>query len=173
MSKLNIPRPSSDEWLTPISLFRSLDYLYKFTLDPCACKGHELKEDITNYYNNGLNREWFGRVFCNPPYYSHIIEKWIQKGIYEITQKNIELVCYLLPVKTDQRWFYTINKFLMNRGTLSIIETRLAGIKCIEYTNDGMYGDSILFLQERLKFRKPNSRPKNAPFENMIVVLRA
>ena len=57
----------NDEWLTPLHLLRPLG---TFDLDPCApivrpwdtARHHYTKED------DGLKKEWFGRVWLNPPY---------------------------------------------------------------------------------------------------------
>jgi hypothetical protein len=56
-----------DEWLTPPIIIESLG---EFDLDPCSpvnrpwdtAKKHFTKLD------DGLNKEWEGRVWCNPPY---------------------------------------------------------------------------------------------------------
>ena len=56
-----------DEWLTPPEVIRNLG---EFDLDPCSpinrpwstANNHFTIED------DGLNKEWFGRVWCNPPY---------------------------------------------------------------------------------------------------------
>lgn len=67
----------SDEWLTPPEILRALG---DFDLDPCApvfrpwptAKHHYTIED------NGLIREWFGRVWMNPPY-GKVLGQWLQK----------------------------------------------------------------------------------------------
>jgi hypothetical protein len=67
----------SDEWLTPPEILRSLG---EFDLDPCApvfrpwstAKHHYTIED------NGLIKEWFGRVWMNPPY-GKALAQWLQK----------------------------------------------------------------------------------------------
>lgn len=61
------PAMGKDEWLTPPEIIAALG---PFDLDPCApivrpwdtAKNHYTVED------NGLNKEWSGRVWCNPPY---------------------------------------------------------------------------------------------------------
>lgn len=60
-------RMMKDEWLTPPEILRALG---PFDLDPCApvkrpwdmATNHFTVEDL------GLSRQWFGRVWCNPPY---------------------------------------------------------------------------------------------------------
>lgn len=57
----------TDVWLTPPHILKALG---EFDLDPCAsidrpwdtAKHHYTIED------DGLAQEWFGRVWCNPPY---------------------------------------------------------------------------------------------------------
>lgn len=58
---------STNTWLTPREL---LDKLGEFDLDPCAATVRPWDCAKTNYTieDDGLSKEWFGRVWCNPPY---------------------------------------------------------------------------------------------------------
>ena len=66
-----------DEWLTPPSFIKSLG---EFDLDPCSpvnrpwdtAKHHFTIED------NGLEQDFFGRVWLNPPY-GRQTTKWLNK----------------------------------------------------------------------------------------------
>ena len=65
-------------WLTPKYIINSLG---QFTLDPCACSQPRPWDTAQNNYTieyDGLNKKWFGRVWCNPPYgkFSH---RWLSK----------------------------------------------------------------------------------------------
>lgn len=65
------------EWLTPPSL---LAHLGEFDLDPCSPINRPW-DTATNHYtilDNGLSKEWFGHVWCNPPYGSEAKE-WLHK----------------------------------------------------------------------------------------------
>jgi hypothetical protein len=66
-----------DEWLTPPWILKALG---EFDLDPCHphpdsapwfCAPHI-------YTANGLEKEWFGRVWMNPPYGAET-GKWLKK----------------------------------------------------------------------------------------------
>lgn len=60
-------RMMKDEWLTPPHIIKALGY---FDLDPCSPVNRPWPT-ATNHFtieDNGLNKEWNGRVFCNPPY---------------------------------------------------------------------------------------------------------
>lgn len=67
----------NDEWLTPPSLIKNI---CEFDLDPCApvkrpwatAKKHYTIED------DGLAKDWIGRVWCNPPYGKHT-GIWLRK----------------------------------------------------------------------------------------------
>jgi len=66
-----------DEWLTPPEIIEALG---PFDLDPCSpidqpWETAKHKFDITD---DGLIQEWFGRVWCNPPYGLEAV-KWLKK----------------------------------------------------------------------------------------------
>lgn len=84
----------SDNWSTPKWLYDVLNKQYNFDDDPCPLR---TKED-------GLKRNWGKKVFVNPPYSN--ITKFIEKGIKEIEKGNTELIIYLLPARTDTKWFH-------------------------------------------------------------------
>lgn len=68
---------TSIEWLTPPELVKRLG---DFDLDPCTPINPPFVHAKTNFNINddGLQKEWFGRVYMNPPY-GKGMEKWIEK----------------------------------------------------------------------------------------------
>lgn len=68
-----------DEWLTPPELIRALG---EFDLDPCAPvadrRPWEMAKVHYTKFDNGLKEDWFGRVWCNPPYGLEAA-KWLHK----------------------------------------------------------------------------------------------
>lgn len=65
------------EWLTPPELVKSLG---DFDLDPCSPVNAPFFHAKTNFtaVDNGLIKEWFGRVYLNPPY-GRGMELWLEK----------------------------------------------------------------------------------------------
>lgn len=65
------------EWLTPPHLVKQLGI---FDLDPCSPINAPFFHAKTNFtiIENGLNKDWFGRVYLNPPY-GKGMEKWLEK----------------------------------------------------------------------------------------------
>jgi hypothetical protein len=55
----------TNEWLTPLEIVQALG---AFDLDPCFGKPRPWKTAKKHYSHDGLTREWFGRVWLNPPY---------------------------------------------------------------------------------------------------------
>ena len=71
---------ASDDWYTPPEIFKALGL--RFDLDPCSPGlGHWVPAD-TVYTERGLERDWHGRVFVNPPFggrHGHV--PWLRKFI--------------------------------------------------------------------------------------------
>lgn len=87
----------NDTLITPKYI---IDALGKFDLDPCS----GMKTTIGSISNwnikrneDGLKREWFGFVFCNPPFSEK--ELWIEKML---KHRNGIL---LLPERGSAPWF--------------------------------------------------------------------
>lgn len=78
------------EYATPKDLLADLDAEFHFTFDPCPLNG----------VWDGLHVSWAGkRVFCNPPY-GRKTGEWLAKA------KEAELAVYLLPSRTDTKWWH-------------------------------------------------------------------
>ncbi len=67
----------TDEWLTPPDILRSLG---EFDLDPCSpiTRPWDTAKTHFSVLDNGLLKEWFGRVWLNPPY-GREVSKWLNK----------------------------------------------------------------------------------------------
>lgn len=69
---------TTDEWYTPKEI---IDALGVFDTDPCAPIS-PLWQTATQMYNkndNGLLKNWKGRVWLNPPYSRPLIEQFVRK----------------------------------------------------------------------------------------------
>lgn len=69
---------TTDEWYTPKEI---IDSLGEFDLDPCAPE-KPLWPTATvmwNKHDDGLSRDWDGRVWLNPPYSRPLIERFVRK----------------------------------------------------------------------------------------------
>jgi site-specific DNA-methyltransferase (adenine-specific) len=115
------------EWSTPKGVKSELDREFHFDFDPCPIDG---KHDGLS----SLFTPWTGRrVFCNPPY-GPKLGKWLQRGM------EADLAVFLIPARTDTRWFHEI--VLPKAKEIRFIKGRLR------------FGDAI----------------NSAPFPSMLVI---
>lgn len=106
MAQWVAPNPETDEYPTPKSLVRPMaDALGGFDLDPAS--GAEDTPHAENVYtkaDDGLSKEWFGTVFCNPPFSAKI--EWLKKAIDQTNSGNADTVVMVLPVDTSTNWYH-------------------------------------------------------------------
>lgn len=83
---------ASQHWSTPRLLYDELNAEFDFNFDPCP---------FGDTSGGLIFESWRGRrVFCNPPYGPEI-DSWLRR------QSEAELAVYLLPARTDTRWFHS------------------------------------------------------------------
>ena len=99
-----MPPCVTDDWATPNDLFAKLDERYGFTLDVAASATNAKCKNYFTQEQNGLEQEWTGVVWCNPPY-GRGIRDWVRKA-YESYYLNGATVVLLLPARTDTAWFH-------------------------------------------------------------------
>lgn len=77
MSSHQSAKMKEETWLTPPYICKRLG---PFDLDPCAAINQPWKTADTQYtrLHNGLTRDWYGFVWCNPPYGRQTGE-WLNK----------------------------------------------------------------------------------------------
>ncbi len=72
----------NDEWLTPIYIKKALfDCSGWFDIDPCEAKNRpdEFRYSKFCFTKNGLEQNWIGRIWCNPPFNRYERPKWMKK----------------------------------------------------------------------------------------------
>jgi phage N-6-adenine-methyltransferase len=88
----------TDTWLTPPEIIKDLG---PFDLDPCTPEIMPWKTAKRRYtkQDDGLNQEWCGRVWLNPPYSREVV-KWLEK--LAAHGNGIALVF----ARTETDWFF-------------------------------------------------------------------
>lgn len=68
---------TTHDWLTPPELLQALG---EFDMDPCASQYQPWRTAAQQFTieDDGLARDWSGRVWCNPPYGAHA-EKFLKR----------------------------------------------------------------------------------------------
>ncbi len=69
---------ATDEWYTPLEFIQALG---EFDLDPCAPVSPlwQTARVMYNKNDNGLAKEWLGRVWLNPPYSQPLLKQFVQR----------------------------------------------------------------------------------------------
>lgn len=110
---------ATDEWATPQQFFDKLNSIYKFEIDVCATSDNAKCEKYFTRDEDGLQQEWTGSCWMNPPY-GRAIKHWIKKAC-DAGLSGHRVVC-LLPARTDTAWFHD---FCLPHGKIEFIRGRL------------------------------------------------
>jgi hypothetical protein len=89
----------SQNWISPLEIVKPIG---PFDLDPCAADPRPWDCAKTNWTSNGLEREWFDRVFCNPEFDRRVVGKWVAR----MAAHNFGTL--LIHVRTETAWFEPI-----------------------------------------------------------------
>nr|DAW59054.1 MAG TPA: DNA N-6-adenine-methyltransferase [Caudoviricetes sp.] len=106
-----------NEWLTPPHILRRLG---SFDLDPCAPVNRPWNTAAHHYTieDDGLKQQWFGRVFCNPPYDTALIVQFIRRCV---EHRNAIALTF---ARTDTRLFHEL--VFPNADSILFIKGRLS-----------------------------------------------
>lgn len=113
----------SEEWYTPGDILdRVVLTLGRIDLDPCSnsrlrpvvpARHHFTRQD------DGLSKQWFGRVFMNPPY-GRDVKRWVAHLCGEHRAGRVTAAIALLHARTDTAWFNLFSDY-----TLCFVRGRL------------------------------------------------
>lgn len=122
---------ASDNWATPIEVYRKLDEEFCFDFDPCPLQYGEIPPE-----KDGLLIPWGKRNFINPPYSRELKEKFVLRAIEESKKGN--LCVLLLPVSTSTKLFHNhiapnASEIRFWKGRISFLGVNTKG----EYTEKG------------------------------------
>lgn len=71
---------ASDNWATPLQFFQTVVYEFGvFDLDVCADANNAKADKFFDHKANGLDQEWTGLCWMNPPYGTKI-GLWVRKA---------------------------------------------------------------------------------------------
>lgn len=129
----------TDDWSTPKKIYNELDAEFNFDFDPCP-----LNAEFDSLIESAV---WAGNVFVNPPYSN--IKGFLEKGLIELRKGNAKTLVYLIPARTDTRWFHQYIYGPMRLGAEIYIEVR--------------------FIKGRLKF---GDSKNSTPFPSMLAIFK-
>lgn len=133
-----------NEWYTPPEYILAARYcMGGIDLDPASCviANRTVRADIFyTLQDNGLDKNWSGRVWMNPPYAQPAIADFCKKLVDSLP--SIEAACVLVNNATDTAWF------------------RMMADNCA----------AICFITGRIRFIDPSGKPSGAPLQGQAVL---
>jgi len=98
-----------NSWYTPTEVMVAVrEVLGNIDLDPASCETaneHVGADKFFTAEDNGLEQDWFGNVWLNPPYSYPAIEHFCKKAISEYREGKINQCIILVNNCTDAKWF--------------------------------------------------------------------
>lgn len=115
MKNFNTNTDNEETWLTPPSIIEALG---QFDLDPCSPleRPWDTAKNHFNILDDGLAQEWFGRVWCNPPY-GRQLGDWLEKA--SVYKNVMALIFARTETKAFQQFVFPhADSFLFIKGRL-------------------------------------------------------
>jgi hypothetical protein len=134
------------EWYTPpeyIDAARKV--MGGIDIDPASCAKANKTVNAKRFFSkndDGLIKEWHGRVWMNPPYARDVVDAFSAKLAAEVRVKRVTQACVLVNNATDTFWFQN-----------------LAGI-----------ASALCFPESRVAFLDPSGEPKGKPLQGQAVI---
>ena len=119
-----------NEWYTPAQYVEAArQAMGGIDLDPASSIQAQKIVQAEKYFtasDNGLNQEWHGRVWMNPPYAQPLIQHFIEKLIAEARAGRVEQAIVLTHNSTDTLWFHRLesiaDRLCFTRGRIAFID---------------------------------------------------
>ena len=119
-----------NEWYTPAEyLERAREALGDIDLDPASNIVAQHTVGAANFFtidDNGLTRDWNGRVWLNPPYAQPYIAQFVTKLVGEVRAGRVAAAILLTHNYTDTAWFHeaagAANAICFTRGRIKFYE---------------------------------------------------
>ena len=136
----------NNEWYTPVHLIEaSRKTMGSIDTDPASCSVAQLNVKADVFYTqetDGLDKDWFGNVWMNPPYSGKLIKQFIEKLKHELAVGNTQQAIVLVNNTTETQ----------------------AGQSLLSMCN------AVCFLKGRVKFLDEKGTPKKTPLQGQMVL---
>lgn len=102
----------NSEWYTPQKYAEAVHEVMGFIdTDPCSCEAANEVVRAETFYTeeqDGLQHEWHGCVYVNPPYGDGTVEEFAVKLLLELDAGRATQAIFLVNNCTETKWFQTL-----------------------------------------------------------------
>ncbi|MBF0115300.1 MAG: Rha family transcriptional regulator [Magnetococcales bacterium] len=99
----------NNEWYTPSEwIERARQVMRSIDVDPASNAVAQNTVQASEWYDqerDGLQQEWHGNVWLNPPYARGLIEAFVERLLEQYQTGNTQQAIVLVDNRTDTRWF--------------------------------------------------------------------
>lgn len=138
----------NNEWYTPQWLIDKVKYvLGEIDIDPASNEVAQQRIGAKVFYtkdNSGLDKEWHGSLFMNPPHGSALIKPFCAKLKQEVKEGRVDSFITLTNNATETAWFRDIAEV----------------------------SDVLCFLDKRVRFVSPDGLPGKQPLQGQAIAFR-
>jgi phage N-6-adenine-methyltransferase len=164
-SSAHVSRNSGEnEWYTPAEFIESArTVLGIIDLDPASSKAANAVVKATQFYDkeeNGLNQDWNGRVWLNPPYQSGLIQQFTEKLRAAFTARKVTYAICLVNNATETQWFQNLAS---EASALCFPSSRIKFWNPSKFTASPLQGQTLIYLGS-------NTRMFNAEFQQYGII---
>ena len=135
----------NNEWYTPSNIIEAArTAMGSIDVDPASNGIAQQTVKAGTYYTaetNGLDKEWAGNVWLNPPYASDLIGKFIDKLVSE--KKNYNQAVVLVNNATETEWF---NKIVSISSMVCFPKSRVKFYMPDGKTGAPLQGQAVLYI---------------------------
>jgi len=135
----------NNEWYTPEKfVMAARETMSTIDLDPASSEIANKTVMATKYYTketNGLDKDWDGNIWMNPPYASKLIKQFVSKLREEVEYKKVKSFVVLVNNATETKWF-----------------NELVSIS-----------SAVVFTEKRVRFLDPEGNP-GAPLQGQAIL---
>lgn len=136
----------NNEWYTPPEYIEAAQaVLGTIDLDPASSTVANKTVQAKMYYSlddDGLSKDWFGRVWMNPPYSSELIGGFAEKLELHYLNGDIPEAIVLVNNATETTWFQTML----------------------------IHASAVCFIRGRVKFIDVEGNPTGAPLQGQVIL---
>ena len=102
----------NSEWYTPQKYVEAVHEVMGFIdTDPCSCEAANEVVRAETFFteeHDGLQHEWHGCVYVNPPYGDGTVEEFAVKLLLELDAGRATQAIFLVNNCTETKWFQTL-----------------------------------------------------------------
>lgn len=150
----------NSEWYTPqVYVDAVREAMGGIDIDPCSCPAANGVVKAATFYDeadNGLARQWIGRVFVNPPYGDGTVDSFASKLLAELSAGHASQAVFLVNNCTETKWFQGL---ITQADAVCFPQGRISFWSLEKKSKSPLQGQAVIYFGSNAKrFKRAFSR---------------